>query len=92
MNHASVFYKNKIYVIGGSIKNDNNKTNPLYLYAYELEAKKWKRYLTKTTSKEFVNLSGQASALMGNRWFLWGGVDGEENCVSQLWKLNLENY
>jgi hypothetical protein len=38
-------------VIGGTIKNYNSKTNPLYLYAYELEVKKWRRFLTKTTSK-----------------------------------------
>jgi N-acetylneuraminic acid mutarotase len=92
INHASVVYKNKIYVWGGSILDPDSKSNPLYLYVYELDHKRWKRFWTKTGCKELDAFSGQCHAIINNRWYLFGGVNKDENYISQLWRLNLDSY
>ena len=36
-------------------------------------------------------LEGQSHAIVGNRWYMYGGVNKYYGYVPQLWRLNLDS-
>lgn len=71
--HASVVWKNYMYIVGG-IDADSTKLNDIW--RLEVDSLKWERVKPEKTNKYPPSRSGHGAVVSNDHLFIFGGIHG----------------
>jgi N-acetylneuraminic acid mutarotase len=84
INHTSVLYKDKIYILGGETEKGflSNK-----FISFDLNSSEFDEVYIQ---KNFKPRSDHASCVFNNKMFVFGGKDSDGASLNDLWEFNFE--
>jgi hypothetical protein len=89
-NHTSLYYKNGMYVFGGSDEG-NNKLNDLW--KFDLKKRRWiiiNHIDDECDDGQPTKRSGHAANLIGNKMYIFGGLEGITQETNDFYSFDLD--